>query len=165
MAKYDRGSLANRFDVAWTGLESDLKRRWRERNGETWGQHQSAFNLLAWAREQQLLTVDQERFLDRCRSVRNAYAHVSFPGYSGPIASPPKEVVERLEKIQAGLQHPRKVSELANNALTCSSSTPLREALQTMHRDDFSQLPYRDEQRGPGARCDDLPVARLALDG
>ncbi|SIM77086.1 hypothetical protein [Micromonospora cremea] len=148
MAKHDRESMANRFDAAWKALESELKHRWRERTGGGSGQQQTTFSMLTWARDQKLLTTDQERFLDRCRSVRNAYAHVSFEGYSGPVASPPREIVERLEKILGGLRHPRKVGEIATEASTCLPTTPLREALQTMHRGDFSQLPYRDEQRG-----------------
>ncbi|MGN9891777.1 hypothetical protein [Micromonospora sp. L31] len=148
MAKNDRESLVTRFDVAWKGLESDLKHRWMKQTGGGSGQQQTAFSLLAWAREQKLLTTDQERFLDRCRSVRNAYAHVSFEGYSGPVASPPKEIVERLERILGALRHPRKVGDIATRASTCLPTTPLREALQTMHRGDFSQLPYEDEQRG-----------------
>lgn len=148
MAKGDRTSLAERFDLAWRGLESHLRQQWRHQTGSVSSRGPDAFDLLAWAGKENLLTRDQETFLDRCRGVRNAYAHVSFDGYSGPIASPPLEVVRRLEKISEGVRQPRKVGDIATTAKTCRPDTSLRDALGMMHRDDFSQLPYRHEQHG-----------------
>ena len=102
-----------------------------------------AFQLINWAGEQRLVTRDMETFLQHCRSLRNAFAHVCFDGYSGPVAFPPRQVVMRLEKILERLRDPRKVGSVAAEARTCLPTTPLREALKMMHRHDFSQLPYR----------------------
>ncbi|WP_446215551.1 hypothetical protein [Micromonospora sp. IBHARD004] len=144
MASVDRLSLADRFEDAWRALESHLRQQWRQ-HAEHSGKAPDAAGLTAWARGQSILTSDQETFLDRCRGVRNAYAHVSFDDYSGPVAFPPRQVVERLEKILGGLRDPKAIEDVARRAVTCLPSTPMQEALRMMHRGDFSQLPYRHE--------------------
>ncbi|GAA1790045.1 hypothetical protein HC028_00075 [Planosporangium flavigriseum] len=142
-------SLADRFMAAWRALEACLKDRWSELE-----QQQSRYaipdnaQLLRWAEQRKLLTRSAADFLDSCRHARNAYAHVSFDDYAGPVALPPEQVVLRLERVVSSLRNPARITEVAVEARTCEPSTPLREALSLMHKGDFSQVPYRHDQHG-----------------
>ena len=54
-----------------------------------------------------MTTLDYRALLDAAdAAARNAYAHVSFDGYDGPVTHPPLEVVHRLERILASLRSP-----------------------------------------------------------
>ena len=148
MAKAHTSSLAERFVSAWNALEFHLANEWCEFHRPPNGRPPVAFQLISWAGEQRLITRDMETFLQHCRDLRNAFAHVCFDGYSGPVAFPPSQVVTRLEKILRALRHPPEVGVVAAAAVTCSPDTSLREALKLMDRGDFSQLPYRHGDLG-----------------
>jgi CBS domain-containing protein len=95
-----------------------------------------------------LVNAETVDFLHSCRAARNAYAHVSFEGYDGPVTHPPMEVVHRLERILASLRSPARLTSVAPRAVTCAASCTLRDALALMRAHDFSQLPYRHGEFG-----------------
>lgn len=137
---------ADRFLSTWKRLETEISTRWgvankgiREPDGAT---------MLVWAERERLLSRDAADFLHSCRAARNAYAHVSFEGYDGPVTHPPLEVVHRLERILASLRSPARLTSVAQRAVTCDASCALRDALALMRSNDFSQLPYRHDQLG-----------------
>lgn len=140
------GTAADRFLTAWKRLEAEISSRWREANKGI--REPDAAAILAWAERQQLLNGDAGDFLHSCRAARNAYAHVSFEGYDGPVTHPPLEVVHRLERILASLRSPARLTSVAQRAVTCNASCTLRDALALMRRHDFSQLPYRHDELG-----------------
>jgi len=139
--------LADRFLTSWKHLEQHLCTRWNSH-----APRQAVSNdmdrALAWAREQRLISVDSEDFLRQCRNARNAYAHVAFDGYVGPVTLPPEPVVRRLERITESLRTPVRVERVSKPALTCEPTTPLRDALHEMRQNDFSQLPYQHPELG-----------------
>lgn len=137
MTKLD---LVGRFEQALCRLEGHLRTDWIRTSR---GAQPDLGSLLAWAGTRHLLNRDVEVFLHDCRRARNAYAHVSFTQYDGPIGVPPEPVVQRLERILAQLQHPRSAGEVAPAAVTCRHDTPVHQALHQMHAEDFSQLPYQ----------------------
>jgi len=105
-------------------------------------------SMLAWAERQHLFSGEAADFLQSCRAARNAYAHVSFEGYDGPVTHPPLEVVHRLERILASMRTPARLTSVAQRAVTCVPSCTLRDALEIMRAHDFSQLPYRHMELG-----------------
>lgn len=119
---------AERFLVAWKGLETEISSRWRATKGES--PETDSATILVWAERQHLVNRSVADFLHSCRAARNAYVHVSFEGYDGPVTHPPLEVVYRLERILASLGNPAKLSSVASPAVTCTSSCTLREALK-----------------------------------
>jgi len=104
--------------------------------------------LIDWAEDHHHLTKAQSRFLHQCRRARNAYAHVAFDGYQGPLGFPPKDVADRLGRILSSLTKPPKASSGLPRATTCEADTPIRDALALMREHDFSQLPYRHPDQG-----------------
>lgn len=81
----DGARLDDRFLTAWKLLEQHL--------AEVWSEHErraapDAAALLRWAERRRLLSADTEDFLQGCRMARNAYAHVAFDGYRGPVTLP-----------------------------------------------------------------------------
>ena len=103
--------------------------------------------VLRWASEQHLISADTEDFLQRCREARNAYAHVAFDGYTGPVTLPPDAVVKRLEAV-AHRFATRPVPTKWHPPLSCARLDPLRDALHQMRQNDFSQLPYLHPRMG-----------------
>ena len=139
-------TAADRFLSAWKRFEAEIGSRWgAEHRGI--GKPDTA-TLLAWAERQHLVNGDAADFLHSCRIARNAYAHVSFEGYDGPVTHPPLEVVYRLERILASLRSPAKLTSVAPRAVTCDASSSLQDALALMRMHDFSQLPYRHDELG-----------------
>ena len=139
-------SPADRFLSAWKRLEGLLIERWRAAHP---GQREpDAASVLAWAERTHLIGADAADFLHSCRAARNAYAHVCFDGYDGPVTHPPVEVVQRLERILSALRTPARLSSIAQVAVTCTADSTVREALSQMRREDFSQLPYQHNDFG-----------------
>lgn len=136
---------AERFLTAWKVLEQELGERWDRVHA---GRRADMDAVLRWAVTVKLLTAEAEDFLQSCRRARNAYVHVAFPGYVGPIALPPEPVVQRVERLARSLRTPERVGGVARPAVTCSAETPLREALHVMRTHDFSQLPYEHVSLG-----------------
>lgn len=136
--------LADRFLAAWKRIEGHIAGLIAA-SGE---QGKDAHDALRWAERQRVISARVEDFLHDCRRARNAYVHVAFDGYSGPVTVPPREVVHRLERIAVGLTAPPSVTALAQPAHVCDSSTSVVEALAVMREGDFSQLPYRHDQLG-----------------
>jgi hypothetical protein len=135
--------MADRFFTAWKRLEKVTGERWQAAHP-----HQSvpdAATVLIWSQRTKLLTDEAADFIRRCRSARNAYAHVSFDGYEGPVAHPPAEVVHRLERLVVNLEHPARLSSVAPRAVTCDRTDSVLEALRLMRAGDFSQVPYVHE--------------------
>jgi CBS domain-containing protein len=137
---------ADRFLIAWKRLEAELSSRWRASNGGA--PEPDSATILVWAERRHLVNRNVADFLHSCRAARNAYVHVSFEGYDGPVTHPPLEVVYRLERILATLCTPAKLASVAPTAVTCTSSCTLREALKLMRAHDFSQLPYHHDALG-----------------
>jgi len=139
-------SAADRFLTAWKRLEAEIGSRWgaEHRGMKT----PDTATLLTWAERQHLVHGEAADFLDSCRKARNAYAHVSFEGYDGPVTHPPIEVIHRLERILASLRSPAKLTSVAPRAVTCDASSSLQDALTLMRAHDFSQLPYRHDELG-----------------
>jgi len=139
-------TVADRFLNAWKRLEAELASRWgTEHKGI--GIPDSA-TLVIWAERQHLVNRGAADFLQSCRAARNAYAHVSFEGYNGPVTLPPMEVVHRLERILASLRSPARLTSVAPRAVTCEASSTLRDAVPPLRGHDFSQLPYRHNELG-----------------
>jgi hypothetical protein len=134
---------ADRFLIAWKKLEAEISSRWRASNGGV--PEPDSATVLVWAERQHLVNRKVADFLHSCRAARNAYVHVSFEGYDGPVTHPPLEVVYRLERVLATLHTPARLRSVASTAVTCPSSCTLREALTLMRTHDFSQLPYHHE--------------------
>jgi CBS domain-containing protein len=134
--------LADRFLTAWKTLESCLKERWTEVERRPRAVAPDSVQLLRWAERRKLISASAEDFLQSCRQARNAYAHVSFDDYAGPVTIPPRQVVLRLERIASSFRNPAPVAAVAVAARTCAPDTTLREALRLMRDGDFSQLPY-----------------------
>ena len=103
-AQVSQATAADRFLTAWKRLEAETSSRWRASHRGT--REPDAAAILAWAERQHLLSGEAADFLHSCRAARNAYAHVSFDGYDGPVTHPPLEVVHRLERILASLRSP-----------------------------------------------------------
>jgi hypothetical protein len=140
------GTAADRFLTAWKRLEAEISTRWLAANKGV--REPDAAAMLAWAERGHLLNGDAADFLHSCRAARNAYAHVSFEGYDGPVTHPPLEVVHRMERILASLRSPARLTSVAPCAVTCDASSTLRDALALMRAHDFSQLPYRHDVLG-----------------
>lgn len=141
-----RSSLADRFLAAWKRAEHELLASWRK--AHKGARDPDAATLILWAEREHHATADVADFLHNCREARNAYAHVSFGGYDGPVTHPPAQVVQRLERIAAALACPATIASFASRAVTCSSGTSLADALRVMGENDFSQLPYQHPQHG-----------------
>jgi hypothetical protein len=144
--KADKATAADRFLSAWKRLEAEISARWR-------GAHRGASEpdtatMLVWAEREHLLHPEAAYFLQSCRLARNAYAHVAFEGYDGPVTLPPVEVVHRLERILASLRSPAQIASVAPRSITCDASCPMQDALALMRKHDFSQLPYRHDEHG-----------------
>lgn len=138
-------SAAERFLSAWKTLESELLRRYKsaqplDRSDMGW--------VLRWAERTHLLSSTATDFAFRCRDARNAYAHICFDGYEGPVTNPPLEVTYRLERIGAALRDPAQARRLAPVAVVCESNSRLDQALTIMRINDYSQLPYLHNQHG-----------------
>lgn len=145
-AASSRNSLAERFLAAWKRVEHELLADWRKAHkGE---RDPDVATLIVWAEREHHATADVADFLRNCREARNAYAHVSFGGYDGPVTHPPAQVVQRLERIAAALACPATIASFASRAVTCSAGTSLGDALRVMGEHDFSQLPYQHPQHG-----------------
>lgn len=112
-------TAADRFLTAWKRLEAETTSRWRA--AHKGARAPDSASVLAWAERQHLVNGDAADFLHSCRAARNAYAHVSFEGYEGPVTHPPLEVVHRLERILATLRSPARLTSVAPRALTCSA--------------------------------------------
>src|SRR5664280_531407 len=140
------GTAADRFLTAWKRLEAEISSRWGDAHKGSRVPDTAA--MLAWAERQHLLSGAAADFLHNCRAARNAYAHVSFEGYNGPVTHPPLEVVHRLERILASLRSPARLTSVATRAIICDESRPLRDALALMRAHDFSQLPYLHHEFG-----------------
>jgi len=141
-----QATAADRFLSTWKRLEAEIGSRWgAEHRGM---KKPDSATLLAWAERQHLVHGEAADFLHSCRAARNAYAHVSFEGYDGPVTHPPVEVVHRLERILASLRSPAKLTSVAPRAVTCDASASLQDALALMRMHDFSQLPYRHDELG-----------------
>lgn len=130
---------AERFITAWKRLEQELQSRWRQEGRPS---TPSSDELLRWSESSGDVPRATSKFLHACRRARNAYAHIVFDGYDGPVTVPPTEVVQRLERVVSRLTSPAKAGSSAFAAITCRSSTTVQEALFTMRQHDFSQLPY-----------------------
>jgi CBS domain-containing protein len=141
-----QATAADRFLTAWKRLEAEISSRWRASHKGT--RDPDAVAMLGWAEKEHLLSGETARFLHSCRVARNAYSHVSFEGYDGPVTLPPLEVVHRLERILASVLHPAGLSSVGARAVTCTPSCTLRNALALMREHDFSQLPYRHDELG-----------------
>jgi hypothetical protein len=140
------GTAADRFLTAWKRLEAEISLRWCDAHKGTREPDTAA--MLTWAERQHLMSGATADFLHNCRAARNAYAHVSFEGYDGPVTHPPLEVVHKLERILASLCYPARLTSVAPRAVTCSASCTLRDALTLMRSQDFSQLPYLHDDLG-----------------
>jgi hypothetical protein len=138
--------LDDRFLTAWKRIELDLSHTWTSREK---GRVPDSAQLLRWAEQSHLLAPDTIDFLQGCRMARNAYAHVAFNGYCGPVTLPPTAVVERLERVCNLLHNPVLSGQVAVPATVCTADTSLAEALSVMRERDFSQLPYL-ERGGDG---------------
>lgn len=138
-------SASERFLSAWKCLESELGKRYEQAQPH---RRADIVPLLRWAEKTRLLSPSAVSFALQCRDARNAYAHVSFEGYSGPVTNPPTEVIYRLERISSTLRHPARASASAAAAVTCTPTCPLHQALSIMREHDFSQLPYLHDQHG-----------------
>jgi hypothetical protein len=134
-----RPSSAERFLSAWIRLENDLTSRYRDATSTS---RADTTSVLRWAERTHLLSPGAVDFALHCRDARNAYAHVCFDGYDGPVTNPPSEVTQRLERLAATLRDPVHATSLAAVATTCEASCRLDQALAVMHKNDFSQLPY-----------------------
>jgi hypothetical protein len=140
------GTAADRFLTAWKRLEAEISSRWGDAHKGTREPDTAA--MLTWAERQHLMSDAAADFLHSCRAARNAYAHVSFEGYNGPVTHPPREVVYKLERILASLRSPAQLTSIASTAVTCDASCTLRDALTLMRMHDFSQLPYLHDAFG-----------------
>ncbi|SFK19204.1 hypothetical protein [Cellulomonas sp. KH9] len=132
-------ALSERFLTAWKRVERHLTDERASRRGEA---DMSA--VLRRAEQARRVTPSVSEFLQACRKARNAYAHIVFDGYEGPVTLPPRPVVERLERIAAGLASPGRAVTVAPRAVTCTVGTPASRALDVMALNDLSQLPFRD---------------------
>lgn len=139
-------TAADRFLTAWKRLEAETSSRWRAAHKGL--KEPGAGAILVWAEREHLVNSETADFLHSCKAARNAYAHVSFEGYDGPVTHPPVEVVHRLERILASLRFPARLTSIAPRAVTCKASCTLRNALEVMRTHDFSQLPYRHDELG-----------------
>ena len=133
-------SGAERFVESWKRLEFFLKESYREAHGVAMPRDTEA---LWWARQAGILSQDSFNFLTKCRHARNAYSHVIFDDYDGPVAVPPLPVTHRLERLVGALTNPPKVTAVSVRATTCDAYTPILDALRVMKKQDFSQLPFR----------------------
>ncbi|HEX7535976.1 MAG TPA: hypothetical protein VF391_03110 [Dermatophilaceae bacterium] len=140
------GTAADRFLTAWKRLEAEITLRWCDAHKGAREPDMAA--MLSWAERQHLMSGATAYFLHSCRVARNAYAHVSFEGYDGPVTHPPTEVVHKLERILASLCYPARLTSVAPHAVTCPASCTLRDALTLMRSHDFSQLPYLHDDLG-----------------
>lgn len=141
-----RHSPAERFLEAWKRVEHELVGAWRSAHPSE--READVAAVLAWAEREHRVSPKIADFLQTCRQARNAYTHVSFGGYNGPVTHPPTEIVKRLERIATSLSCPAVLSSFAPRAFTCSADTPLAQALHVMGEQDFSQLPYRHPIHG-----------------
>lgn len=137
---------AARFIHAWKQLALFLEDAFRQARPRE--EVPDTANLLRWAERTGMITSNSAYFLDRCRQARNAYAHVVFDGYEGPVTLPPTEVVHRLERLVNALVRPPVVTAVSVKAVTCDAETPILDALGVMRIQDFSQLPYLHPERG-----------------
>jgi len=145
-----RGRLsAERFLEAWKILSSHL-RALRAASPESSSESEALDDstVIRWAYRTGVISSETFTFIDTCRRARNAYTHVVFDGYGGPIAVPPLEIVHRLERLASTLRNPPKVTSVSVPAICCSRDTTILEALRLMRQEDFSQLPYLDPDRG-----------------
>lgn len=133
--------LAHRFLAAWKRVERHLVEVLVPASGDM-------NQLLRLAERRRLLTPESEDFLQSCRRARNAYAHIGFDGYVGPVAVPPREVVHRLERLAVALTSPGRARSVASPARACEALDPVRCALDVMRRGDFSQVPYQHPGHG-----------------
>jgi hypothetical protein len=138
-------TAAERFLSAWKRLEAELLRQWQPSHADERGADAAA--LLFWGERKHLLGADVADFLHSCRAAPNAYAHISFAGYDGPVTLPPAEVVYRLERIVGALTCPATAKSVAGRAVTCASTCSVADALRKMQAGDFSQLPYFESER------------------
>jgi hypothetical protein len=139
-------TFADRFIEAFKSIERQLGDKWCDVHSRD--KPPALYAVLSWAERNHRITGDTAEFLHACRQARNAYAHVTFAGYTGPITLPPEQVVLRLERINEMLRSPALLYAVAPLAEICSPFTPLRQALATMSSHDFTQLPYRHPDRG-----------------
>jgi hypothetical protein len=79
------GTVADRFLAAWKRLEAEISARWGDAHKGIREPDTAA--MLTWAERQHLMSGAAADFLHSCRAARNAYAHVSFEGYDGPVTS------------------------------------------------------------------------------
>lgn len=143
-------ALSDRYVAAFTQVETQLRhlaRRKGQLNSEL-GQERDLNELINLAGRQKWLREDSVRFLHSCRKARNAFTHVSFLEYDGPVALPPEPVVHRLERVASALVNPPKAKAVSQIAVTCQADDPISQVLSLMHERDFSQVPYKgfDEQ-------------------
>lgn len=136
---------AERFLDAWKRLSNHLRMVY---DGPADSTRTDDSALIRWAYRSGVLREDSFTFVDRCRQARNAYAHVVFEGYQGPIAVPPRPVVYRLERLANAMVNPPKVTAVSVPAVTCAATTSILEALRIMRHENFSQLPYLSDDLG-----------------
>ncbi len=140
---------AERFLDAWKSLSSHLSAlREASFKSSPGSEPLDDSATLRWAYRTGVLSSETFTFIDTCRRARNAYAHVIFEGYGGPVAVPPLEVVHRLERLASSLRNPPKVTAVSVPAVTCSANSSILEALRIMRHENFSQLPYFTPDRG-----------------
>jgi hypothetical protein len=140
-------ALSQIFTDRWIHIQQHLEEEYRADSPSS-RRIPDAEDLINWAADSKRLSLKQKDFLHKCRRARNAYAHVAFDGYEGPIGFPPKDVLDRLGRVHSSLTNPPKASSGLPRALTCEASTPVREVLCVMRERDFSQIPYHHDQHG-----------------
>ena len=143
----DPASSQIEFTRQWNYIERHLKEAFRASNPDP-DEAPKANALIDWAVDSRRISQKQARFLHQCRDARNAYAHVAFDGYKGPLGFPPQEVSDRLAQVLKGLTKPPKASTGLPRASTCEPATPVREVLSVMRERDFSQIPYHHDEHG-----------------
>jgi predicted transcriptional regulator len=138
----------SRFLAAFNDVENHLRDAFGHRDAR---HHESFVELRRKARQANMTTTEQDKWLETLGKLRNAIVHGRFDK-GRPLADPVTSVVERMEALRDVLLTPPTVAEViqGQEPVEFQITHPLSEALRFVRECSYSQFPLREGERFVG---------------
>lgn len=142
-------SLSSRFMAAFIDIEDHMRQSVYGAKIEAPGRFRALLEEFT-TRARRHLSFKHERTLITLSELRNLLVHNKY--FDGvPVAEPSMQAVQAIERIRDELLRPRTVLSVLNSPkpTTAHPDATVATTLQTMYRNDFSQMPVYNRQAVP----------------